>query len=141
MSAYFERHRDEYYAKLLAVSQKGLWVDWIRYFLQAVASQSKDAIRRIDLLLGLRQAYRSRVQQARASALLLRIIDELFDLPAISNPKACERLKITPRSAQLNIDKLVKLGVLREATGQRRNRVYVATEIVDIVQREDLQGA
>ena len=102
-----------------------------------VRTAPRPKTQRIDSLLGLRQAYRSRVQQARASALLLRIIDELFSLPAITNPAACERLKVTPRSAQLNIDKLVAHGILREATGRHRNRVYVAAEIVQIVDREE----
>jgi Fic family protein len=102
-----------------------------------VAVQSADAIQRIDRLLALRQAYRSQVQQARASALLLQLIDELFGFPAITNPAVCKRMKITPRSAQLNIDKLVERGIIREATGRRRNRVYVASEIVGIIERQE----
>jgi Fic family protein len=102
-----------------------------------VAVQSSDAIRRIDRLLELRQAYRVRVQQARASALLLRLIDELFKSPAVTNPAVCRSMKITPRSAQLNIDKLVERGMLREATGRQRNRVYVASEIVGIIERQE----
>jgi hypothetical protein len=46
-------------------------------------------------------------------------------------------MKITPRSAQLNIDKLVDRGIVQEATGRQRNRVYVATEIVDIIERQE----
>jgi hypothetical protein len=46
-------------------------------------------------------------------------------------------MKITPRSSQLNMDKLVQKGILREATGRQRNRVYVATEIVDIMERQE----
>ncbi|MBE3063452.1 MAG: Fic family protein [Spirochaetes bacterium] len=137
LSSYFERYQDDYYRNLLAVSQKGAWEQWIRYFLKAVAIQSRDAIQRIDHLLTLRQEYRTRMQQGRASALLLRLIDELFAFPAITNPAICERMKITPRSAQLNIDKLVDRGMLQEATGRQRNRVYVATEIVDIIERQE----
>jgi len=137
LSSYFERYRDEYYRHLLAVSQKGEWEEWIRYFLKAVAVQSTDAIQRIDRLLALRQAYRSQMQQARASALLLQLIDELFGFPAITNPAVCKRMKITPRSAQLNIDKLVERGIIREATGRQRNRVYVASEIVGIIERQE----
>jgi Fic family protein len=136
LSAYFERHRDEYYELLLAVSQKGTWEQWIRYFLRAVAVQSRDAIRRIDLLLALRQEYRSQLQKARASALLLQIVDNLFDFPAVTNPALSKRMKVTPRSAQLNIEKLVERNILREATGQQRNRVYVATEIVSVIEQE-----
>ena len=137
LSAYFERYRDDYYRHLLAVSQKGAWEEWIRYFLKAVAMQSTDAIRKIDRLLTLRQEYRARMQQARASALLLQLIDDLFGYPAITNRPVCERMKITPRSAQLNIDKLVEKGILQEATGRQRNRVYVATEIVGIIERQE----
>jgi Fic family protein len=137
LSSYFERFRDEYYRHLLAVSQKGEWEEWIRYFLKAVAVQSTDAIQRIDRLLALRQTYRTQVQQARASALLLQLIEDLFGFPAITNPAVCQRMKITPRSAQLNIDKLVERGIIREATGRQRNRVYVATEIVGIIERQE----
>jgi len=136
LSAYFEQHREEYYGLLLAVSQKGTWEQWIRYFLKAVAVQSRDAIRRIDLLLALRQKYRSQLQKARASALLLQIVDNLFDFPAVTNPALSKRMKVTPRSAQLNIEKLVERNILREATGQQRNRVYIATEIVSVIEQE-----
>ncbi len=137
LSSYFERYRDEYYRHLLAVSQKGAWEQWIDYFLKAVAIQSTDAIQRIDQLLALRQTYRTRMQQARASALLLQLIDELFSYPAITNRAVSERMKVTPRSAQLNIDKLVERGIIQEATGRQRNRVYVATEIVAIIERQE----
>jgi hypothetical protein len=45
-------------------------------------------------------------------------------------------MKVTPRSAQLNIEKLVARDILSEATGQQRNRVYIATEIVSIIEQE-----
>jgi hypothetical protein len=73
-------------------------------------------------------------------ALLLRLIGVLFGLPAITNPTICERMKITPRSAQLNIEKLVDRGILQEATGRQRNRVYVATEILGIIERKENQS-
>lgn len=136
LSAFFERHRGDYYQRLLDVSQKGAWNDWISFFLKAVATQAKDAIQRSDRLLGLLHHCRSRMQEARASALLLQLVDELFVSPAITTRGASERLSVTPRSAQLNIDKLVAAGILKEATGRRRNRVYVAREILSIVEEE-----
>lgn len=137
LSAYFERHRDEYYQYLLDVSRKGLWTQWISFFLQAVATQATDAIHRSDELLKLWQAYRERLQAARASALLLQLVDDLFADPAISNPGASKRLNITPRSAQQNINKLIEAGILKEATGRRRNRVYIAPDIIHIIEKDD----
>lgn len=137
LSAYFERHRDEYYAHLLEVSHKGSWDNWIRYFLRAVAVQARDAIRRSDSLLNLWQHYRCNLQEARSSALLLAIVDRLFQFPALTNPETAEHFRITPRSAQLNIDKLVSAGILREATGQKRNRMYIASDIIRIAEEPE----
>lgn len=139
LSAFFERHRDEYYDRLLAVSQHGRWVPWIRFFLDAVEAQSRDAIRRSDALLALWHRFRDRMQEARASALLLRLVDELFSFPAISTKIASRILEVTPRSAQLNIDKLVDAGIIEEVTGRKRNRIYACREIIDVVERNVIE--
>ena len=138
LSAFFERYRKEYYARLLDVSQQGKWKEWVGFFLRGISSQSRDAIRRSDLLLALWQKYRSDLQAARASALLLQLVDELFAFPAINNTIAAQKLSVTPRSAQLNIEKLLSAGILREATGKQRNRVYVAPEIISIVEEKEV---
>ncbi len=91
------------------------------------------AILRSQKLLELWLQYCGRMQTARASALGLNLIDALFSTPALTVPTAAARLKITYASAQLNIDKLVKAEILREVTGNRGNRVYVAPEIVQII--------
>ena len=140
LSAFFERHRDDYYRLLLQVSQKGAWRAWILFFLRAVAVQSRDAVRRSDQLLALWQSYRNQLQEARASALLLQLVDDLFAYPATTNRGASQRLKITPRSTQLNIEKLVSAGILKEATRRKRNRVYIAPGIIDIIERRESEA-
>ena len=134
LSAFFEKHREEYYRRLLAVSQRGSWEDWIKFFLQAFAVQATDGTSRSGQLLRLWQAYRDKMQQARASGLLLRLIDRLFALPAATIPDTARGLAVTQRSAQLMFGKLVSAGMLQEATGQRRNRVFIAPEIIRIVE-------
>ena len=137
LSAYFEKYRDEYYRNLLGVSEAGRWEQWITFFLRAVAVQARDAVRRSDELLALWREYRARLQEARSSALALRLVDDLFQYPALTNPAISKRLAITPRSAQLNIDKLRRAGIVQEATGHRRNRVYIAPEIIRIVEEHE----
>ena len=134
LSAYFERRREDYYRLLLGVSQAGRWDEWISFFLQGVAEQSKDAISRSGQLLDLWQTYRAMLQSARSSALQLQLVDELFSYPAITIAQAAKRLKVTQRSAQLNVEKLVRKGILREGTGKKRNRVFVAPEIIKITE-------
>ena len=134
LSAYFERYRNEYYRLLLAVSQAGTWGDWISFFLRGVAEQSRDALARSARLLNLWQDYRGEFQSARSSALQLRLVDQLFAYPAITATQAAKFLKVTHRSAQLNIDKLIHKGILKEVTGKQRNRVFVAPQIVKIIE-------
>src|SRR2546427_12247164 len=124
LSAFFERHRQDYYARLLAVSQKGAWESWVQFFLSGVAEQSLDAVRRAARLRALRDDYHARLQRARSSALLLKLVDGLFHHPAITVPGAARELKVTQRAASQNIGKLVLAGILAEATGRARNRIF-----------------
>jgi Fic family protein len=139
LSAFFERHRQEYYRLLMAVSQSGSWTPWIAYFLRGIAEKSSDAVKRANLLLSLRQRYREKMQSARSSALLLQMVDDLFSTPALDVSSASKRLNVTPRAAQLNVDKLIKSGILKEATGRRRNRIFVAAEIIDIIEAPEIK--
>lgn len=137
LSAYFERYRDDYYDLLLEVSRKGALIPWVSFFLRGIAVQSKDAIIRSDQLLLLWQQYRQKLQEARASALLLQLVDDLFAYPAITNAGSSKRLNITPRSTQRNIDKLIDAGIIIEATGKKRNRVYICPTLIEILERRE----
>jgi Fic family protein len=135
LSAFFERHRDQYYGALWEVSRSGRWHQWIALFLQAVASQSRDVIRRTGRLLDLRENYRRRFQQTRSSSLLLRLVDQLFESPYTTISLAARVLGVTRRPAALNIKKLVDSGILNEATGRERSKIYIAREILDTIER------
>lgn len=138
LSAFFERNREEYYRLLLGVSQRGLWNDWIRYFLFGIEQQSLDAVKRAERLLDLHQRYRNKMQSARSSALLLQLIDELFAHPVTTVTVAAEALKVTPRAARQNIEKLIAAGILEEASGRQRYQIFIATEIVKVLEAVEL---
>lgn len=134
LSAFFERNREEYYGRLLAVSQRGEWEQWVRFFLQAVEEQSRDAVDRAARLNELRNTYRLQLQGARASALLIATIDDLFKYPAVTIPLLKDTLGVTYRSAQQITMKLENYGILVEATGQARNRIFLAPAIIEIIE-------
>ncbi len=130
LSDYFERHRQEYYRILLAVSQKGIWLEWLTFVLHGVAEQAIDSVERSAKLMRLRGEWTKQCQQARASALLLRLLDALFVNPFINMRRAAELLDVNPQSAQNSINKLLEAGILQEMTGRSRNRVYVAGAVL-----------
>jgi Fic family protein len=129
LSAFFEHNRRAYYDGLLGVSTAGRWTEWIEFFLRGVAEQSADAVSRAATLLDLQGDFHERIRRSRGSALLSRAADELFRTPATTVTQMGRLLEVTPRAAQKNIDKLVELGILKEVTGKRRNRVWVAEQI------------
>lgn len=132
LSAYFERLRGEYYQHLLDVSLKGRWNAWILFFLRGVAEQAADALWRVRELLNLREDYRRRLASPRTSALVPRLLDRLFLNPYVTIPGAARALEITHRAAAMNIEKLLREGLLEEVTGQQRNRVYCARGILAV---------
>ncbi len=134
LSAYFEKHREKYYHYLLNVSLAGDWNRWIQYFLKAVEIQSVEAVQRSHRLLEIQTKYRMHVQKARTSALVSRLIDLLLFSPVITAPFLAKHFKITQRAAQNNIDKLISVGILKEVTGRLRNRMYVAEEIISVLE-------
>jgi Fic family protein len=134
LSSYFERHRSDYYRLLLEVSTRGAWETWITFFAAGVAEQATDALTRSGQLLELREAYRQRVVGPRASTLAMTLIDRLFMHPAMTVGSAREVLSVTWRSAQKNVEKLVDAGILHEITGRARHRIYLAREIVGMLE-------
>jgi len=133
LSAFFERTRDEYYRLLLAVSQKGIWQEWIEYFLFGVADQSRDAITRAKQIIDLWLFYRQRFQNERQSISVLRLLDEIIAVPVITYRKAEQILGVTPRAARQNVDKLVEAGVVVEVTQRARYKIFAASEIIAIL--------
>ena len=118
---------------MLAVSQRGAWHDWILFFLQGVAEQSRDALERAQKLLNLRDQYRAKMQSAQAPGSALLLLDSLFELPALTVPLAASRLKQTYPGAKRNVQKLIELGVLTEAPHTPYPKLFIAPEILALV--------
>jgi hypothetical protein len=64
----------------------------------------------------------------------------LFEKPAVTISQVAERLAITFRTAQLNVEKLVTNHILEEVTGKGRNRIYATREIIATIQSDDDDG-
>jgi Fic family protein len=133
LSAYFDKHRDAYFDHLLSVSQRGSWNDWIAFFLQGIAEQALDAVDRSRKLLDLRSQYQAKLHGAHASALTLKLVDCLFDLPAMTVPLAQDKLGISYPGAKHNILKLISAGILRPAEARHHPKLYVAPGILELI--------
>jgi Fic family protein len=135
LSAYFERHRQEYYERLLRVSTHGQWTEWILFFLRGVIEQSMDAYERARQLMVLQQDYHSIVHATKRSALQIRLVDLLIERPVVTPVFVSRYFRVTYQTAKTNIGKLVKAGILKEVTGAKRNKVYVAERVLHVINK------
>ena len=78
----------------------------------------------------LQQTYRQRLLAAKAPNSALRLAEMLFVTPAVSINNAAAELGVTWMTASAAVRALVKAGILEEATGQRRDRLFLAGEMV-----------
>lgn len=129
LSVYFERYRQEYYDNLLAVSQRGDWEAWLRFFLRGVSSQAQDSLVRMQRLEAIRTKYEPLVKSDRNSERMGAVLDFLFARPILSTKQLAESIGMPFKTARQYIEKLAKAGILREVTGNARNQIYRADDI------------
>jgi Fic family protein len=140
LSAYFERNSAEYYDRLLAVSQRSEWVDWIIFFVNGVREEAKDAVNRTAQLFNLHEKYKMRFVDSRASA-PTKLIDKLFETPVLTIPWAQQILSVSYPSAKQVVKKLMDTKILRPVDYPARAQYYVADEIVDIIEQPTVAEA
>lgn len=130
LSAYFEANQQEYYDRLLTVSQKGDWQGWLNFFLEGVRIQSQDAIARIKRLEDLLVQYRLMLKDERDAERLLQVVDYLFEQPIVTVRRVEVGIGVSDyKVAQRYVEKLEAFGIIHEITGKPRNRIYLAKEI------------
>jgi Fic family protein len=134
LSAFFEQQRQDYYDLLMAVSTHGAWREWVAFFLRGVAEQARDAVVRAKRLQDLQIAWRTKYQRARGAGLLLGIVDALFTVPVISPRQVAKQLRVSHQAAMQALRRLENDQILKEVTGKQRNRLYVAPEIIQVLE-------
>lgn len=132
-SSYFNRNREEYTDRLLAVSRDNAWEDWLVFFLTAISHQAEEAFSRASELLDLRDEYRDRYQDEANSVSQLAM--EIFTKPYLTVSEASDILNMSFNAANSAVSRLENDGVLEEITGQSRNRVFRAEEVFNIIQK------
>lgn len=138
LSAFFDRFRDEYYSRLLAISQQGDWHGWVKFFLRGVATQSKDALTDARKILELHTKYQNVLRNTKKIPVAAhRLIDELFANPVISIAGLSKKWDTPFISVKRGVSRLVEIGILREATDRKRNKLFIATELMKLLTTTD----
>lgn len=133
LSAYFEKSRDEYYARLQGVTERGEWEGWLSYFLTGVAQQADDAIGRIQRIDRLLADWKGRLEKA-TSPLPERALELLTENPFWTVGRMAERLRVAYTTAQRTVNALEAAEIVATVGSARRNRVYCAEDLLRILE-------
>ena len=142
LSVALKRHRQEYYQCLDAVRTEGDWERWTSFFLRCVCEAADDAVttaRRLHSVIGSGRTALTSHKEATLTA--LRLFECLPDHPMVTLPSATDMLRTSSPTAGKAIGLLCRMGILREVTGRRRDRVYSYQSYLDVLAEDtDVPG-
>lgn len=136
LSGYLKQHQAEYYRRLSSIRSEGDWEGWVAFFLEGVATAAGEAERGIVDIASLIAADRRRLLEAsRAGTASYRLFESLPMMPRFTIERVRRTLDTTFPTATAAVRVLEDLGIVRETTGQKKNRSYSYPAYIALLSR------
>lgn len=132
VSLTLKKRRLEYYERLQAIRDRGQWEEWLVFFLDCVADAALDAAALVKKILTMREAHRDQIvnEMGARAGKAIRLLERLYRDPYLEVNDASRFLNVSFANANNIVLDLQAMGVLREATGQQRNRIFVYDDYI-----------
>ena len=125
LSLYFKQHRQVYYDLLQQVRKEGDWEAWIAFFTEAVRETARQGVSTANRLTDIVEEDRVRTQSLkRLSGSALRVLNVLARTPVVTVAKISRETGIVESSVSKALKAMMKLGLVKELTGGKRNRLF-----------------
>ncbi|TNJ36043.1 Fic family protein [Prosthecochloris vibrioformis] len=136
LSLYFKTHRQYYYELLNNVRMAGDWEAWLDFFAEAVIVTATQAVETAQQLLDLSNQDRDKISGlGRAAASTLQVHRALMEHPIATSGSLVEKTSITPATVNKALGHLEQLGIVKELTAQKRNRLFSYAGYIEIMSR------
>lgn len=137
LSTYFEKNKGLYYDNLTFVRTKNDMTQWLRYFLAGIAETAETATQTLSAVLELKARLENTLaatygKRAAKAGILLNV---LFNKLVIHVNEAQALLGVSYKAANDLVNEMVRSGLLKEMTGQRRNRIFVFDEYLKLFEK------
>ncbi len=134
LSLPFKARRREYYDRLDDVRRTGDWETWLAFFADAVETGADDATEAIRRLLAVADADRARLATlGRGAATARTVHDVLLRHPIATPAQLVRETGLSGPTVQAVLVRLAALGIVREMTGRKRDRVFRYDAYMDIL--------
>jgi Fic family protein len=139
LSYYFKRNRTEYYDRLQAVRERGDWEGWLKFFLRGVFEVAQEASQTARRIVTMREQHRELIVKnlGRRAGRGLSLLEALYERPVVSVEAVQQAAGVSFANANELTRALEKLGLLRETTGQRRNRRFAYDAYLALFEDEE----
>lgn len=136
LSLYFKMHRQYYYELLNNVRLTGDWEAWLDFFAEAVIVTATQAVETAQQLLDLSKRDRATISGiGRAAPSSLLIHGALMERPIATSNWLVEKTGMTPATVNKALGHLEALGIVKELTAQKRNRLFSYADYIVIMNR------
>lgn len=134
LSFYLKKNRAAYYDLLMEIRTKGLWENWIKFFLKGVSETSAEATHTAREVIRLKEDLITKLYENSLSSIYaIKLIDVLFETPLVNTEDVIEKLNVSKETANTLVRKFEGMGILKEITGKQRYKKYIFKNYVDII--------
>lgn len=142
LSLYFKTHRQYYYELLNKVRITGDWEAWLEFFAEAVIAVSTQAVETAQKLFQMAENDKHKISElGRAASSTLSVHRLMMEHPVATSNWLAEKTGITPATVNKALGHLVQLGIVRELTEKKRNRLFSYTGYIQILNEGDPSAA
>lgn len=135
LSDFFERNKTLYYDNLMRVRSHNDIKQWLKFFLVGIIETAKNGVTTFDEILKLKTNTETNIQTLGSrSNNAKKILHYLYRKPMIEVNKVVEVTNVSKRTAYHLIDDLEELSILKEITGNKRDRLYIFDSYLKLFQ-------
>lgn len=137
LSLFFKKHRRLYYDYLNGTRNAGGWMEWLDFFLQGVRDTANEAVQTAVDIDQLFRTDRGAIEHFGRSAPSALAIYQLAQAsPIFSIKHAARESKLSFQTASATVERLTKAGILHESSGKRRDRLFVYSKYLQVLNRD-----
>lgn len=134
LSLFFKKHRQTYYDLLNRVRSEGIWEKWVAFFLEGVLTTANEAVSSAKMILALFEQDRQQINTLKRATMSALNVFVYLQQHVIGNiPHMAKTLALTQPTITAALKHLEKLGIVKEVSGKKKNRLFCYQHYLDIL--------
>jgi Fic family protein len=137
LAGFLKENQQEYYDTLGAVQLRGEWAPWVRFLAHGVQVAARETVQTAERLTALLDQWKTliRTSNVRSDALPHRLPEYLIAHPVVTVRSIQQAFNTSFPTANAALNIMRENGVVKPQTERKRDRVFIATEVISILNR------